>query len=452
MCYDGPKLPAGRGPAGRAAPPGRAHERMKPLNKRLEILPDVFLTAEQSDKFKTGSLSLSLLRPLSRAEASANALIPAVLLRGCRGCPDIRAISAFLDDHCGASVGVLVRKKGEVQTTGFYSVFLEDCFSPDGSPVLAPVIDLLGRLLLEPVLEGGVFVPAWVEGERQNLLNTIDARINNKAGYAMSQMFKAMCAGEAYGVPRLGERADAEALTAEGLYGWYRRLLARSRVELFYHGRCPGEEVAELLRAALRELPRAVPDAYGTDASPRAGTVREVREQLDVTQGKLSMGFRLGCTAAEETYPAALVMNAVYGAGVTSKLFTNVREKMSLCYYANSSLEKFKGVMAVSSGIEFDQFDTARAEILRQLDAVRAGEISEAELEAARRSLLSSLKTGMDSPGRLEDYALGQVLLGRAGTMEDLARQVAAVTAEEAAAAARRVELDTVYFLEGVPS
>ncbi len=416
----------------------------------MEILPGVFLTSVQSDKFKTGCLSISFLRPLRRQEAPANALLPAVLLRGCRDYPDMSAISAFLDEHYGASLGVLVRKKGEVQTTGFYAGFLEDCLTLDGTPILAPMVDFLGKVLLDPVLEGGGFVPAWVEGEQQNLLNTIDARINNKAGYAMSQMFKAMCAEEPYGIPRLGERAEAEALDAAGLYRHYCHLLAHSQVELFYHGRCPGEQVAELVARALQPLPRAEADAFGTEVVHRAGPVREVREQLDVTQGKLAMGLRLGCTAADAAYPAALLMNAVFGAGVTSKLFLNVREKLSLCYYANSSLEKFKGVMAVSSGVDFANFETARAEILRQLDAVRNGDITDEELDAARRSLLSSLRAGMDSPGRLEDYALGQVLLGSSGTMEDLAEQLRAVTARETAAAARAVQLDTVYFLEGV--
>ena len=433
-----------------AANSAKRCERMNPLNKRTELLPNVFLTSVQSEKFKTGCLSISFLRPLRAQEASANALIPTVLLRGCRSYPDIQSISAFLDECCGAGVGTLVRKKGEVQTTGFYADFLEDRFSLDGREILAPMIDFVAQLLLEPVLEEGRFVASFVEGEKQNLLNTIDSRINNKAGYALSQMLRTMCADETYGLPRLGRREDAEILEPKSLYDHYLHLLAHSRVEIFYHGSCPGERVAELLRSALKDLPRAEPDAFSTKVVLRADTVREVREQLDVTQGKLAMGLRLGTTAAEPEYPAALLMNTVFGSGVTSKLFANVREKMSLCYYANSSLEKFKGVMAISSGIEFDKFETARDEILRQLDLVRQGDITDEELETARQQLLSSLKTGMDSPARLDDYALGQTILGQEGTMADLAEQLRAVTKEQAAAAARAVTLDTVYFLEGV--
>ena len=121
---------------------------MKRLYERIMILPDVWATCVQSDKFKTGCLSVSLLRPLCREEASANALIPTVLLRGCEGQPDIRSISAFLDDHYGAGVGTLVRKKGEVQSTGMYVDFLEDRFTLGGERLLESMIDFLSRLLL----------------------------------------------------------------------------------------------------------------------------------------------------------------------------------------------------------------------------------------------------------------------------------------------------------------
>lgn len=413
-------------------------------------MPDVYLTCIQSEKFKTGCLSISLLRPLRREEASANALLTTVLLRGCREYPDIRNISAFLDHHYGASVGTLVRKKGEILTAGLYADFLEDRLSLDGKPVLEPMVNFICALLLDPAQENGVFLERYTEGEKQNLIHAIASRIDDKRSYAINQLFRNMCGGEAYGIPRLGDREDVEKLDAASLYAHYREILASSQVEIFYHGSAAPEQVAELLRRGLETLPRRTVVPFGTQFVERAGEVRKLSERLDVTQGKLAMGFRLGCTAADPEYPAALLMNAVYGAGVTSKLFTNVREKMSLCYYASSSIEKFKGVMVVSSGIDFDRREDAEAEILRQLDLTAKGEITGEELENARTHLVSSLRAGMDSPGRLDDYSLGQVLLNRPGTMASLADELMEVTGEQVAAAAKRVSLDTVYFLEGV--
>ncbi len=419
------------------------------MNHRTEILPGVYLTAVQSDKFKTGCFSLNLLRPMKKEEAAANALIPSVLLRGSETCPDIASISAKLDELYGASVGTLVRKKGEVQLVGFYCDYVQDEYVDE--PVFAPLMAFLAELLLNPQLENGAFPEAVVDSEKLNLENAMLSRINDKRTYAASQLIRTMCAGQPYGIPRIGEPEDLKNITAKSLYAHYRDLLATSRVELFYMGSLSPEAVTKVLHAALAELPRAevfVP--VGTTPAPQARPVQEKTERLDVTQGKLSLGFFTDITAKDPRYPALVLAATVFGGGATSKLFTNVREKMSLCYYASASFEKFKGVLSVSSGVEFSKLETAKTEILRQLEACKAGDITDDELESARGYLVSDLKIAMDSPGRLDDYYMGQILLEQDGTMEDLASAIARVTKQEAADAIQALRLDTIYALEGV--
>ena len=419
------------------------------MNHRTEILPGVYLTAVQSDKFKTGCFSLNLLRPMKKEEAAANALIPSVLLRGSETCPDIASISAKLDELYGASVGTLVRKKGEVQLVGFYCDYVQDEYVDE--PVFAPLMAFLAELLLNPRLENGAFPEAVVDSEKLNLENAMLSRINDKRTYAASQLIRTMCAGQPYGIPRIGDPDDLTEITAKSLYAHYRDLLATSRVELFYMGSLSPEAVTKVLQAALAELPRAevfVP--VGTTPAPQARPVQEKTERLDVTQGKLSLGFFTDITAKDPRYSALVLAATVFGGGATSKLFTNVREKMSLCYYASASFEKFKGVLSVSSGVEFSKLETAKTEILRQLEACKAGDITDDELESARGYLVSDLKIAMDSPGRLDDYYMGQILLEQDGTMEDLASAIARVTKQEAADAIQALRLDTIYALEGV--
>ena len=419
------------------------------MNHRTEILPGVYLTAVQSDKFKTGCFSLNLLRPMKKEEAAANALIPSVLLRGSETCPDIASISAKLDELYGASVGTLVRKKGEVQLVGFYCDYVQDEYVDE--PVFAPLMAFLAELLLNPRLENGAFPEAVVDSEKLNLENAMLSRINDKRTYAASQLIRTMCAGQPYGIPRIGEPEDLKNITAKSLYAHYRDLLATSRVELFYMGSLSPEAVAKVLQTVLADLPRA--EAFvpvGTTPAPAARPLQEKTERLDVTQGKLSLGFFTDITAKDPRYPALVLAATVFGGGATSKLFTNVREKMSLCYYASASFEKFKGVLSVSSGVEFSKLETAKTEILRQMEACKAGDITDDELESARGYLVSDLKIAMDSPGRLDDYYMGQILLEQDGTMQDLASAIARVTKQEAAEAIQALRLDTIYALEGV--
>ena len=417
------------------------------MNDRMEILPGVFLTPVQTDKFKTGCFSINFIRPLRKSEVAQNALIPSVLLRGSVRHPDIRSISARLDELYGASVGSLVRKKGEMQLIGLYADYVEDRLTDE--PVFRQALDFTAEILLHPLLENGCFREDVVRGEKRNLANAIESRINNKRSYALAQLLRLMCAGEAYGIARIGELEDVERVDAAGLYAQYQELLAHSRVEIFYMGAQPAHEAAEAFRAALGALPRGELAQVSTEVVRTAGAVREKVEEMDVAQGKLAIGLRTGCTAADAEYPALLMMNAVFGAGTTSKLFVKVREELSLCYYAGTSIEKFKGVMFVSSGVESANFETAKKEILRQLEQCREGNISAYEFDSAKRLILSELKTAADSPGRLDDFYVGNAAAGIDGTVETLAEQVAAVTVEDVVAAAQRVTLDSIYFLKG---
>jgi len=177
--------------------------------------------------------------------------------------------------------------------------------------------------------------------------------------------------------------------------------------------------------------------------------VRYVEEEMDVTQGKLVMGFRLGECMDEPDIPAIYVFNTVYGSGANSKLFLNVREKLSLCYYASSAVVLKKGIMLVSSGIEFDKFEEARNEIMAQLEAVKNGDITDEELETAKRSVSSDLRSAMDSQGELEGFWLSQSLEGLDYGPMELAALIEDVTKEDVMAVAASIEPDLIYFLRG---
>lgn len=420
------------------------------VSERLEILPGVWLNLVQTDRFKTGCFSINLLRPLARDTAAPNALIPSVLLRGCVPYPDMQEISQRLDTLYGASVGTLIRKKGEVQSVGLYADFLEDRYT-DGEPIFAQMMDFIRDLLFAPCMEHGGFVADFLDGERCNLINTIDARINDKRSYAVSRLIRSMCDGEAYSVPRLGEKDTLENCSGEELYRRWIRMLSSSRMELFYLGQKPRENVVSAVKRMLEELPRAdVLDAVETKVVLPDRPVRYVEDSMDVTQGKLTLGLRTDITVRDPRYPALMLLNTVYGAGMTSKLFLQIREEQSLCYYANSSMDKFKGVMVVGSGIEFENYEVARDGILHQLDLCKKGEITAQELESARNYLISALRTGNDSPGRLDDYAIGQSIAGMDGSMEQMAQILKTVTLDQVVEAANTLKLDTVYFLKGV--
>lgn len=419
---------------------------------RTELMPGVWLNHLRSDKFKTACMSLTLLTQLKRDSASMNALIPYVLRRGTTRYGDMEALSARLEELYGAAVEPVVRRIGEIQCVGFYASLPEREYLPGGQDVLRDTAELMGELLLSPATRGGLLLPQYVDSERDKMLDTIRSRINEKRGYSLFRCIEEMCCYEDFAVGRLGGEMECQAILYQKLTKHYRALLQTCPLEIFYCGRAGEDEVASAMRDALSALPRGGIDYdLGTDVRMNAleEAPRYVEEELPVSQGKLVIGFRLGECMEDPDIAALHVFNSVYGSGTSSKLFMNVRERLSLCYYASSIIDIHKGIMLVASGIEFEKFGAARDEILAQLEAMKRGEITEAELNAAKAGVASDLRSLMDSQGELEGFYLAQALDGADYGPMELAELAESVTKEDVVAIANSVECDLIYFLKG---
>ena len=416
---------------------------------RTELMPGVFLTAVQTRKFKSSYWSVRLLTPLAEETAALNALLPRVLRRGTASCPDQERLAAALDDMYGGAVEPLVGKRGETHCFGFVASFLDDALVPDEMPLLDRAANLLGDLLLRPATRNGRLRSEYVEGERENLLSEIRSQINDKRSYAQTRMIEEMCAEEPYRINRLGSLEQAEKSNVTRLNRHYREVLSNARIEVYYCGSAPAEQVEQAWREALMGLPRYQVGQLPETVLGEVAETRQVTEHLEVTQGKLVMGFRTGMDLTAPGYPALMVANAIFGGNSNSKLFLNVRERLSLCYSVNSSLDKFKGLLVVQAGAEFNQLEQVKQEVLAQLDQVRSGAFTSEELQAAKNTLVRMYRGALDVPSQLEDFWLGQNLAGLRFGPDELAALISEVDAQQVTEAAAGIQLDTVYCLMG---
>jgi predicted Zn-dependent peptidase len=418
--------------------------------------PGIDLTMIQTDKFKSAALSASFLVPLKRETAAANALVPYVLRRGTERYPTMGEISVRLEELYGGTLDPAVRKRGETQCVGLIGSFLDDAYALESGSNLQEAAALLEEMLLHPVTENGAFKEEYVSGEREKLVQAIRAQINDKRQYAMLRLLQEMCRDEHCGVDPLGGEADMAAVTAQDAWNAYQGLLKHARLHLFYCGTADAEEV----KKALEGLMKGVHALQGEDVQALTCDVyydpqrnETVVERMDVAQGKLAIGFRTDGVRLtgddRRSYAALTVMNALYGGTATSKLFMNVRERLSLCYYASSAVESLKGMLVVSSGVEFDSMDRAQQEILDQLEAVKRGDFTDDELESARQAVVNVYKSAIDSRAQLESQYLTAAVSGVRVALPELAAEAEQVTREQVAAVAQRVKLDTVYRLVG---
>ena len=415
---------------------------------RKEIAAGVFFNAIAETKFKSNLISLRFIVPLDEKTAAKNALLFPVLLRGSVNFPDIGSIRREEESVYDTSVSDGVYKRGDSQILEMRMSLLDNRFSIDGMNITERAMRLLSDILFSPLTENGVFLEDYVESEKQMLIDDIRAQINDKRRYAMQRLVEEMFSEDVFGVCELGTTESVEAIEAADLTAQYRELFARARVEIFAVGHFDFDGLRESFRKLFAACGRREPYAIETKPFVRTGdSVKRVCERQNIAQGKLSMGFYTGVTVKDPDYTAMQLLNILYGAGVTSKLFLNVREKLSLCYYCGSGDNGQKGFMTVHSGIEFKNEKKAADEILAQLEEIKKGNISEGELRDAKLALIDSAERVADSVGNMLNWYFACVMNEEMITPAEKCEAIRAVKTEDIVKIAQNIRLDTYYFL-----
>ncbi len=415
---------------------------------RTPLCPGAFFTATQDERFKTGQMTVSFLVPLERETAARYALVPYLLRRACAAYPDFTALNRRLSELYGARLHADVGKIGEVQTLSLWVSSLDDRYTLAGDQIAGELCELLCDMTLSPSFgDDGLFRDEDFEQERRQLLEKQEAEKANKRVYARKRCEEVMCADEDFGVSRLGTPEQVEALTPAQVKEAWEHLLAHARVEVFVLTGGDVEACRAIFTRRFACLRRGEIEPCETLVVDSAEDVTEVSETMEISQAKLVMGFRAGTAEPDDEVMSARLMAAVWGGTPHSKLFLNVRERLSLCYYCAVSYDRNKGLFFVESGIEKQNKQAAQEEILRQLKAIQDGDVTDAELENAKLSMSNSFWSLTDSPHGLLAWMMGQCMDREMITVEQAVDKLRAVRREQVVEAANKLTLDTVYLL-----
>ncbi len=421
--------------------------------KRIRLSDGIFLNIIESDKFKTDYFDINFIIPLREETASFAALLPQVLRRGSAKYPRMADISKRFDYLYSTGFSSRITKRGENQIMGFTVDFLRESLIPRGEHLMDDVFETVRSIIFEPLVNNNAFKKEYVDSEKKNLIDAIKSLINNKNAYAMKKCHEAMCKGQNYAVSENGKVDIVEKIDESSLYSFYKTFLAKSRIEMFYTGMCDEETVKSYASSLISDTYRDTPYETKTEKFERCRTqVSEITEEMEVAQGKLVLCFRSGHTFSDKDYTAYALFNTLYGGSPTSKLFENVREKLSLCYFCRSIADAHKGILTVVSGIEVSNRQKATDEILAQLENTRKGDITDEELDNAKRDLINNYRALYDSATDLSTWYLSRLVGSSDKTVEQVIKELEEVTKEDIIACAKDTVLDTVFFLKGTLS
>lgn len=399
-----------------------------------------------AQQFKTSRITVQLLTPLNLKTVSRNAMLPFILTRACKAYPDLKSLNSKLASLYGAALMADVSKIGNMHSLTFTISSINDKYALDNSAVAGECAKLLISMLFNPLLDGARFNEKLFESEKRLFLERIDGEINEKRRYAISRAENIMCETEPFGISKYGPRAMAQGLTSGELYLAWEELLKTAIININFIGQGDPAPVYDAFKKAISSIERrplaAVDQSVSSEISGKS-----VTERMAVTQSKLVMGFKSDITCKSELYMPAVVFCDLYGGSPHSKLFQNVREKLSLCYYCAARYNRSNGIILVDSGIQEEKAEQARSEIIKQLDEIKSGNVLDDELSASKAALTDSAKSVNDSQYALDTWYSQRSLDGDIVSPQQFAEMVGNVTKQQIIEVSKHFNLDITYLL-----
>ena len=402
----------------------------------------------ENKRFNTTVISFNYYLPLIKEDVAANALLPYVLTSCSEEYENLTVLNRKFNMLYGADLSLTVNKTGDNHHVRIAVSVINDRFSFDNTSIICEAVNLILSLIFKPRLLNGSFYAEDVEREKRKMVENILGEINEKRVYAKNRTLSLMYAALPSGLSRFGELDDVKKLSGVQLYDAWQRMLNTAYVRVQVIGEKLPNNLFQLVGQHFSQVERKPFDQYKkVNTLAPSNTVNRVTDKMDVAQGKLVMGFSSE-THGNDCYKLS-VTSDIFGGGPYSRLFTNVREKMSLCYYCSASSVMTKGHLLVESGVEFQNMEKAEKEILNQLSAVKNGEFDDFTFEASIKSICGSLKSYNDSLAALDGWYASRIFGDKLISPNDAAKEISKITKQDVIETAKGIQLHTVYKLVG---
>lgn len=421
---------------------------------KREIKEGIKVHLIKNDNFKTDFTVVFLTIPLEKENITKNALIPAILRSGSHKYETYQKISEELEMLYGASFDCGIDKTGDNLVLKFYIESINDNYLPQINNNLEKVLEILLDIIFDPKVTNDEFEAEYIEIEKRNLEMIIKAQKDDKDQYAYDRCINIMYNNSGYGLSKYGNLEDLQAINSHNLYEQYKQLIDNAKIDIIISGDYEEEKILnyvetnELIKKLNPRKEKININKYSTEIKDKKDKANEINEELDIVQGKLVIGLDILPNELGDFRFISILYNAIFGNGVSSKLFQIVREKESLAYTAKSEYIAQKNNIFIRCGIECQNYEKATELIKKLLEDIKNGKFSEEDITKAKDYILA----GVDAINEEQDsqilFLFGQELTKMPLTIEEHKNNIQKVTKEQIVEFANKIQLNTIYFLK----
>lgn len=411
----------------------------------IQIEEGINIKTISTKKFKTIAFAVLIRQKLNRKTATFNAVLSNILLNGSEKYKTVRDINIKIEEMAGSDFYGDIIKKGDNQILEFLIEF------PENKVEIDEAMEFLAEIILKPLTENNGFNKEYLKLAKQSVKDTIKSGINNKKDFAKKRCIELMCKNEPFGIFAEGylEDLESETINANNLFEHYKKIISESEIDFVAIGNITEEDLKSSVKKYFNIENRKFKKAETEFFKKEAQSPNFVEEKFGITQGKLCMGFRTGIKPTDKNFLPLLVANEILGGGSSSKLFKNVREKESLCYYINSFIFMFKGIIFIQSGVDFNKYEKVTQYIEKEIENITNCKVDEVEFQNAINSLEKKYLSIEDYNTSVMDYYYTGALAGINMDINDMVKKIKSVEKDEACNTLKNAWLDTCYFMKG---
>ena len=310
-------------------------------------------------------------------------------------------------------------------------------------------IKFLHEIIFNPDVEEERFKEDKLELVKSNATLALNSIKEDAANYSLIRMSEAYDKTSPISYRMTGYLEDLDKITEENLYEYYERMLDNDYVDIFILGDINEKELLPIIKKyfKFKKVKKRKASYYLPNKKTRKRRLF-AKETTKNSQSKLAIACPITKMTDYEKNYSLLLANIILGGTGDSKLFKEVREENSLCYTIRSNYNRLDNLMVINAGIDNVNFDKAVELITKNVQDMKKGKFTDSDINVAKEFYKTSAESLMESPSRIINEVLTEEILG-VEPLSERVRKIEKVTKKDIMRACKKINMDTVFLLEG---
>ena len=401
-----------------------------------------------TDKFKTITMKVVFSSPIKKDEITMRNVLSDLLLQSSKNYESRRELTIKAEELYAADVYNNTQRIGNYILTSFNLQVLNDKYTEEGN--FEEAVNFLSEIIFNPDIKDNAFKEDKLDLVLSNVRVALESIKEDATNYSLLRLMEAYDKESPVSYRMVGYLEDLDKIKTDTLYEYYKNLIEYDYVDIYIVGDFENNTIQEIIKKyfKFRKVKKTRP-SYEIKSKKIRRRRLLAKETIDNNQSKLAIACGISKASKYEiNYPLVLA-NIIFGGGPDSKLFKDVREKNSLCYSIYSYPVKLDNLLVISAGIDKENYQKTLDLTTDLLKEMKKGKFTDKDINIAKEYYNTACEEVEESEYKIINEYLSQEILG-VEPLEERVKIMNKVTKKDIIKVAKKIEMDTVFLLEGV--